>query len=129
MTGAAAAAAAATVAATPAPRPPRPPQLPHRVRIAGDADAGAPTNAHHMTAAYSAPALFPVAEAAAVANGGESQSVYNLQAMMRARGDRGYGTPASPDYILPETPPASTPPPLPQSQFVATPGPYRPPPR
>jgi len=49
--------------------------------------------------------------------------------VIRAWSDRGYGTPASPGYILPKTPPASAPPPLPQSQFVATTGAYRRPPR
>jgi len=45
--------------------------------------------------------LLPVAEPAVVANGAESQSVYNLPDVIRAWSDSGYGTPASPGYILP----------------------------
>jgi len=74
-TGAAAAAAAESVAAAPAPQPPRPPQLPPQARSAGNAVDEAPSNAHHASAEYSAPALLPVAQPAVVANGGESQSV------------------------------------------------------
>ena len=38
------------------------------------------------------------------ANGCESQSVYNLPAMLQARRDQGDGTPALPGYVRPSTP-------------------------
>jgi len=108
----------------PAPRP---------AQSAREGGGSAGVEADEVSVAHSAPAVLASTEPRTLANGGESQSVYNLPALLRTRGDQGYGTPASPGYIRPETPPLSDPVVasfLPPSRAgVPTTGPCRPPPR
>lgn len=130
--GTTAAVAAAAAAASAAVRvPARPP--PARAQSAWGAGVGVACVTDEISVAQSAPAALSATEPGSLADGGQSQSVYNLPARMRAAGDRGYGTPASPGYIRPATPPPANPvvtPFLPPSQgSVPTTGPFRPPPR
>ncbi|OSX81482.1 hypothetical protein BU14_0014s0034 [Porphyra umbilicalis] len=95
-------AAAALVTGFVRSRPPPPPS-----QSAPGAGGSVAVATDEISVAHSAPAVLPSTGPRTLANGGESQSVCNLPAMLRARGDQGYGTPASPGYIRPETPPPS----------------------